>query len=511
MKLCFFFIALSCLFGCSRHAQPLQAGNISVSYERTLLWRSQSDFGDKVLTAWSNEPIEITTMNGKGNVPRVLLAKLLLKKDIPETNDIITKLKVWGVSGSSWALNKKGDYDFTITPLTTILYLFGDQPKLLYPATKSYLLNILLAESGNKFRYKAPKTLGIFDETENHILMTEGSRYLKNRWMMLHGNSSSQYNNIHNGMEGKLLSFLAQMKTGGLYEFNSLPYIGYTITALLNLEAFGSEQLRTASRDVLDYLNWTYALGSYQFKHYPPMRRRYEKAAITSLTTDYQSVFMNTWLSYSADEHFNINSNARDVHALMAACLPYRPADKVVEMIFNKGDGYFVKLGHGKNSSPEIARPICLFLNDTAGNLSSAIHLAGPGKDFMDWNNTGVYKNFACTAGPVYIPASFKPKLQNETWSIYSPNDSLLIAVHSEIEFGMVAVFETTAVDELLSQLVMANPDIKLLKSRFRFPDGPLLTYDVGAAKNKWVMISDSGQMLNRDFDKWSLMQGDLK
>lgn len=532
--MCFFFIALWSLFGCNRHVRPIQAGNISVPHNRTIIWKSQSNFGDKVFTAWANEPIEIATMNSKGNVPRVLLAKLLLKKDISETNDLITKLKVWGVSGSSWALNKKGDYDFTITPLTTILYMFGDQPKLLYPATKNYLLNILLSEAGNKFRYKAPKTFGIFDETENHILMTEGSRYLKNRWIMLHGNSSTKYNNINNGMEGKLLAFLEQIKTGGLYEFNSLPYIGYTITALLNLEAFSSKQVSAAARDVLDYLNWTYALGSYQLKHYPPMRRRYEKASITSLTTDYQSIFMKTWLSYSPDAQFNVNISDREVHALMAACLPYRPADKVIEIIFNKGDGYFVKFGHGKNSSPEIyaagkeyllsagganrgksseiiARPICLFLNDTVGNLSSVIHLAGPGKDFMEWNNTGVYKNFACTAGPVYIPALFKPKRKNETWSIYAPNDSLLIAVHSEIEFGLVAVFETTDVDALLSQLVRANPDVKLLKSEFRFPLGRSLTYDVYAPKNKWVMISDNAQMLNRDFDQWPLMDGDLQ
>jgi hypothetical protein len=145
------------------------------------------------------------------------------------------------------------------------------------------------------------------------------------------------------------------------------------------------------------------------------------------------------------------------------------------------------------------------------GNLSSVIHLAGPGKDFMEWNNTGVYKNFACTAGPVYVPALFKPKRKNETWSIYAPNDSLLIAVHSEIEFGLVAVFETTDVDALLSQLVRANPDVKLLKSEFRFPLGRSLTYDVYAPKNKWVMISDNAQMLNRDFDQWPLMEGDLQ
>ena len=203
------------MVGCNRHAQPIQQGNLVVPQERTIAWKSRSGFADSILTIWANKPLDEKKINGKGGAPRVLLAKFFMKKDIEKTNDLVTKLKVWGITGSSWALNKKGDYDFTITPLTTILYLFGDQPELLYPATKDYLLNTLLSEDGNHFRYKAPKTLGIVDETENHILMTEGCRYLKNRWIMLHGNTTAYYNNVENGMEAKMLTFLENMKTGG--------------------------------------------------------------------------------------------------------------------------------------------------------------------------------------------------------------------------------------------------------------------------------------------------------
>ncbi|WP_394767610.1 hypothetical protein, partial [Ferruginibacter sp.] len=81
------------------------------------------------------------------------------------------------------------------------------------------------------------------------------------------------YDNIANGMEKKLFKLLHEMRNAGLYEFNSMPYTGYTITGLLNLEAFASEKIRKDARDVLDYMNYTYAIGSYQFKHYPPMRR----------------------------------------------------------------------------------------------------------------------------------------------------------------------------------------------------------------------------------------------
>ena len=316
-----------------------------------------------------------------------------------------------------------------------------------------------------------------------------------------------------------------------MYEFNSIPYIGYTMAALLNLEAYGSEKIRTASRDVLDYMNWTYALGSYQLKHYPPMRRRYEKASITSLTTDYQSAFIKSWLSFSAIKQFDQNlQNGGEVHALMGACMPYRPADKVVQMLFDKGDGYFVKLGHGKNSCAEIfttgknyllsagganqgelsvviARPTCLFLNDTVSDLSGIFHLAGPGTDFKKWNNTGVYKNFACAAGPVFVPASYKPVAQKGNWSLFTVKDDISIITFSTDSFGLMIVFENNRIKNLLDVVITANPDETQLNTSFHFPDGKNITYDVNAPKSKWVIKSFNAVNVERDFEIWPLIE----
>ena len=36
------------------------------------------------------------------------------------------------------------------------------------------------------------------------------------------------------------------------------------------------------------------------------------------------------------------------VHAIIVVCLPFRPADTITELLFDKGNGYFMKLGHGK-------------------------------------------------------------------------------------------------------------------------------------------------------------------
>ena len=512
----------------------LKPGNIEVPHERTIIWKNQSAFADSIYNFWARRTISEEMLAGKGNAPRILLAKLLIGREIAEVNKTILKLKAWGVSGSSWALNKKGDYDFTFTILTTILWLYGDQPELLYPETKEYLLKVLLTEDGNKFRYTAPRTLRLVKETENHLLMTEGSRYLKNRWIMLHGNKDSYFNNIQNGMETKIMALLEELKTNGLYEFNSLPYIGYTITALLNLEAFASDNVRAEARNVLDYINWCYAIGSYKLKHYPPMRRRYEKSVIQDFDNNYHTVFMKSWLSFVPYGNYSDRVGVGKEHAIMGACLPYRPADKVVRLLFDKRDGYFVRMGHGPTSSPEIyfagkhfllsaggvnrgkrslivARPITLFLDDNAENLSETFHLSGPGTNFMEWNNTGVYKKFACAAGPVFIPKSFVPIRKNENWSIYSTNDSVQIAVHSTAGFGLIAIFENTDSDSLLSQLTLSNREIDKLKTCFQLPDGHKITYNVLASKDKWVIISDNEQMLNRDFDNWPLIDGDIK
>ncbi len=511
----------------------MKAGNIAVPHERTLAWKKESHFADSIYRAIAEKPITEGMLYKKGNVPQILLARLMLRQNVSEVNELLHKLTDWGNCGSSWFMNPKGDYDFSLTTLTTILWKFGDHPDIIFPDTKNHLLNVLLSEDGGTFSYTAPKTLGLVMETENHMLMTEGSRYLKNRWLRLHGNSDKDYDNVQNGMEEKLLILMEEMKTNGLYEFNSIPYLGYTIAALLNLEAFASEKVSQTAREVLDYINWSYALSSLNLKHFPPMRRRYEKANIQELTTDYHSAFIKSWLSYSEIENYDKNVGVAGIHALMGACMPYRPADQFVEMLFDKQDGYFVRQGHGPKASPEISsagknflissggvnrgvrseiitRPICFFLNDHADHLSEVIHLSGPGDDFMQWNNTGVYKNFACAAGAVSIPQDMQAVVSEGNWSSYVSANKVTVVAYSQDEFGLIAVFEDVEPLVIFEKVLKENADTGILKSQFQFPDGPLLTYDVKAEKNQWVMVSEDGQKLNRDFDSWPLMEGEL-
>lgn len=512
----------------------LDPGNIDVPHERTINWNTRSVFYDSILNIWAPITVEYGKSGGKDKNPRILLAQLHSKTDIKKTNQIIMGMKPWGVSGSSWPLNKMGDYDFTYTVLTTILWEFGDNPDMLYDETVDHLLNVLLIEEGNNYRGSAPKTLGLIPETENHLLMTEGSRYLKNRWLTLHGSEDSKYDNIGNGMEAKISELLSEMLTKSLYEFNSMPYVGYTITALLNLEAYASDNIRKQARDVLDYMNFCYAIGSYNYKYFPPMRRRYERASWHELTTGYHSIFMKAWMSFLPGTATNFDIGQGKVHAIIGACLPYRPADTITELLFDKGNGYFMKLGHGKNACPEIysagekyllsagganrgkfsqivPRPITLFIEDSARNLSETFHLSGPGTDFMEWNNTGVHRHFACAAGPVTIPIGYQPVVQNNDWSVYKLDESLSLAVFSSQNLGIMALFEGQEPAEILQDLGAANPEKELLATQFKFPGGSLIEYDVFAPKDLWVITRVDAKPVDRDYDNWPLITGEFE
>jgi hypothetical protein len=514
----------------SSHRLP--PGNITVPTARTLAWQPASALSQEVLQLWAAKPLADWATKGKDNVPRVLLARFLTRDRLPETNAFLRTLLPRGVVGSKWALNPGGDYDFSLTVLTTILWLHGNDPAVLYPAAREHLLKVLLTQEGGNFVTTAPRTLGLVRETENHILMTEGSRYLKNRWLQTHGSTSPRHDNLANGLEGKLLGVLTEPAVNGLYEFNSQPYIAYTITALLNLEAFGSEAVRAAARTALDTLNFAYALGSYRLRHYPPFRRNYGYAASPSLTFGYQTVFMHTWLSYlPAKFEPPVVPGHTGNHAIIAVALPYRPPDRVVQLLHDKGPGYFVRLGHGPRSSPELytagpgfllsaggvhrgersliaARPITLFLDDSAATLPEVFNLGGPGGDFRHWNNTGVYENFACAAGPVHVPARFSARASGGGWQIFPAAPGRWIAVYSTPSLGLLAVFAHDSAEDLLASLLRANPAAAELVRAFVFPDGRRLTFDPYAPAGSWVMQSFDGKTLDRDFDRWPLISG---
>ena len=51
----------------------------------------------------------------------------------------------------------------------------------------------------------------------------------------------------------------------------------------------------------------------------------------------------------------------------------------------------------------------------------------------------------------------------------------------------------------------------KKLNTNFQFPNGEKISYDVLAAKSKWVIKSVNDILQKRNFDQWSLIEGYFK
>ena len=505
--------------------KPIELGDIKIPTQRTLSFNDNSELKQNILDGWTSKTPQDWKPDEKVNLKnsRIVISCFLEGKRVEEMNKYLMRQKAVGHPGSPWLLYPLGDYDFTAMAFTALLYLFGEKPDILYPKTRQHLLNNILTIEGNKFR----RNVGymFLEDSENHILMTEGSRYLKNQWLRNHGNNAPEYNNKTNGVEKKLKVFLEEIDTYGFYEFNSAPYLGYTYCALLNLYEFASGDIRSLSGKLLDRLNWQYALSSYKFKHFPPNRRRFGKDFKKNIDSDYHTVMLKVWGSLY-DESLSVNMSRGQHHALWATFVSYKPADKVIQWVLDKPKPYFVKMGHGFNSCPEIlsgdksyllsagganqgrrslivAKPIMLFLDDDASEMKHAFHMFGPGDNFIDWNNTGVYQDFACTKGKVHIPVNKKVLKSSGNWKIFLITEGIYLAIFSKEELGLMVIVRSNSIENILEDILIKNSDEKKLSTYFNHPNGNIIEYDLNSPKDQWVIKSVNKISTNRNFSKW--------
>lgn len=530
-------------FGAGRYqTHPIPLGPAMPAPDNSLVKQQHlpTAEGQAALAHWSQRPLPDWSTHDKVTAPRVALAKLASNRDIEATNQYLRAAKPRRGVGSTWALHY-GDHDFTLTTLTTILYMFGEQPDRLYPETRDHLLDALLTEEGAEPLVTVPRTHGLILDTENHHLMTEGSRYLKNQWLARHGTTAQRedprYDNSANGLEAWLVAYLEEMRDEGVYEFNSRPYMSYTMQALLNLEVWPeSPRIRKLARYLLDIMNLQYALGSHGLRNNPPFRRRYENSGNTTLNQDPHTAHMRVWSGPRYEPGAPLpDLGPRSTCVLVAELLPYRPPAQVLEWTRAKAKEYFVRYGRGASACPElysggpdyllsagganrgfrshiVARPITLLLNDGETDVTRCLHLTGQGH-WRRWNNTGVYHRFACANGAAHIPEHMVAAASEDGWRVFQAPDvsRLLIVVYCVDDFSLIALFPESdqTPEALLASVRAQNGDNSALRRRFVWPRGHALTYDVDAPKGVWVMKSDDEQPLDRDYDSWPQLSGE--
>ena len=473
--------------------------------------KQNSDF---ILSSFANRKTDKLSFNTKGGVisiARIVLANFSLNTNVETCNQLLKKIEVWGSSGSTWQLNKNGDYDFAAIWITTILYEFGENENILYPDTKQYLINVLLPDEG-KLDLSVPKTLGSIYETENHLLMREGSRYLKNQWLKSHGNKSAKYDNDKNGMTKWFESYLNDIRLHGIYEYNSVPYLSYTMLSLMNLAEYAKpETIRKLAESILDEIFYCYAYGSFNLKQCAPFRRRFEHAEDQGLYLNRCHILVRFWL--------NNKSKSPDQLELASIIHNYSLPQSTFELFKHRPEIEYYKIfNHDQDGSPEIysggpnyllsaggsyrgemakviSRPITLLLNDNSKTIKECIHIQGTGQ-WQSWNMTGVHKRFAVAKGTIFIPEkyNYKPK---PGWNVVMPNNDITVAFYQGQKMAILLVLPDIDLSpsRIIKMLEDDNPSIEKSNTfnwpqQFAPPETCSVKFNINAT-NETLTITD--------------------
>jgi hypothetical protein len=210
-----------------------------------------------------------------------------------------------------------GDYDMTIRGLIPIMYRYDqflDPNRSTSPynpnSTYNHVLDALLSERGGANNIRAhARICGLavpfVHETENHMLMTETSRYLTNQLLRNRAATYSMgpypgpadnpdWDNNKNGMKKWLLEELQHFLRADFHEYNARPYERLSVMALQNLRDYALDpEVRLAACNVLDYLAAKYAVSSNELRRAAPFHRRDERGIYTPLYGNYSDE--ETW------------------------------------------------------------------------------------------------------------------------------------------------------------------------------------------------------------------------
>ena len=121
-------------------------------------------------------------------------------------------------------------------------------------------------------------TIGEIPESENHLLMIESSRYLKNQIILdeLPPDYSSRRHIEDDQLKERewLLKRMQRIVKEDFVEYNARPYQRYSLAAIRNLADFSKDNaIKIAARNVLDLAAAKMALGSNQGRRIVPFRR----------------------------------------------------------------------------------------------------------------------------------------------------------------------------------------------------------------------------------------------
>lgn len=230
------------------------------------------------------EPYPVTD-DDRGRFTQPANARLVTRRDTASVNDIILSpdTKQWALYGSTFEdlaplCVRKGDYDFTTQALVRTAYIDLFDMDLLWPESRHKIAWDLLTANGTDHHIDM-KICGFdYPDTENHVLMTETSRYLTNQLLLqeeLSDSEKAEFDNSQNGFNEWMLNHFKQFFVNYFEEYNSKPYQGYAVMPIDNMYAFSEDpKVRLASRMLLDFLTAVFAVQSNGLRRLTPFRRQ---------------------------------------------------------------------------------------------------------------------------------------------------------------------------------------------------------------------------------------------
>jgi hypothetical protein len=246
-------------------------------------WNRKHD-GMRVWQEW----ISLLTL-ARGETPEVRkrtglqLQRYVVGGDIKPLGFIGTSLPVPGYDD--------GDFDMSLLGCASLLGLFEDDRVLLTDATLLHLIKKVFRIWGQDPKAHFDVGFVSVPETENHLFMTESSRFLTNQLIWENRRGLPQLTNLRDSLvrsgeiidnsqgtlKRLLLQVMQQTMRKGFFEFNAQIYQRFTIHALDNLFSFSRDRaVADGAGCLLDYLSTVFAFQSYDAVRYGPYRRSSE-------------------------------------------------------------------------------------------------------------------------------------------------------------------------------------------------------------------------------------------
>lgn len=522
----------------------------------------------------ANIPSGLFTRQNNGRFLATAIARLYLGQNMDEVNRVLEDSNTVAYSkyGTDIVVIPKlcqrtGDYDFSLVDLIRVAYLGKNA---LSPLAKFRILNELLSAKGDDhYSHFWIGPCGRHKDSENHILMTETSRYLTNQLIKnsyAYHKFKKDYDNAQNKFPAWMTKYLQQFFTKGFEEFNSRPYEGYSIKAIDNLYSYAEDSnVVTTAQSLLDLMSATYAVQSNGLRRLPPWRRQPQYLGHNTVYDGDNG--MHRFIMLSGNYHFfptlekPFDFPIGEGIVLPAITSPYRVPDFILDlMINNEHKTYFQGLRHMSaelySSSPSalissggtyinnfdfgtkerdgLPNPITIILTkDISTDIRNWFRIEGH-KKLKYRNNLCVSRNFACGLNvriPDYIPETCQEKLGDWTFfNFSSPACNYNYGVHVAVlkknsntikcraggdNFGIIEVRESNALSyqDFKSQILSNNLNGINCEgsSSYKTTDGLNINFEFMPKKNYLSPIMGyNGEGIERDYRRWKRAFGDI-